>query len=410
MTASRQTAAHESRPTQAATACDFDREIDRHGSNSIKYDALKELFGRDDLLPMWVADMDFETPSFILDALRRRLDHPVLGYSHLPQDYWPRIADWIAAHHDWHPDPSWMCFIPGIVKGIGMVVQALTQPGDKIIIQPPVYHPFRLVPQNMGRRIVYNPLRRLDDRYEMNFKHLETLLCDPDCRLLILSNPHNPAGIAWPAATLQQLAELCDRYGVTVVSDAIHCDMTLFGHRHHPFAAVSETAARCSITFGAPSKTFNIAGVVSSYAIVPDETLRNRFFGWLEAGEFDEAPLLPVVATEAAYTPEGEAWRQEMLRHVETNVELVETFLQRYIPKIRAIRPQASFLIWLDCRQLALDHEVLIDLFVNRARLALNDGEMFGPGGEGHMRMNVALPRARLAEALERLKQAVESL
>lgn len=389
---------------------DFDRIIDRRGTNALKYDSLEERFGRDDLLPLWVADMDFETPPFILDALKRRLDHPVLGYSCLPQGFWPRICDWIASHHGWRPDPSWMRFIPGIVKGIGMVVQAFTQPGEKVVIQPPVYHPFRLVPQNMGRQVLYNPLRRSDDRYEMDFEQLETLLCDPDCRLLILSNPHNPAGIAWPAVVLQRLAELCDRCGVTVISDEIHCDMMLFGHRHHPFASVSAAAARCSITFGAPSKTFNMAGVVSSYAIVPDETLRKRFFGWLEAGEFHEAPLLSVAATEAAFTPEGEAWRQQMLRYVESNVELVEAFLRRYIPSIRVVRPEASFLVWLDCRQLGLAHDALTGLFVNGARLALNDGELFGPGGEGHMRLNVGLPRVRLHEALVRLRTAVSRL
>lgn len=389
---------------------DFDRIVDRHGTNAIKYDALKTLFGRDDLLPMWVADMEFETPSFILEALRRRIEHPVMGYSHLPEGYWQQTADWIATHHGWYPDPSWMQFIPGIVKGIGMAVQALTRPGDKVVIQPPVYHPFRLVPQKMGRQVVYNPLRRIDDHYEMDFEQLETVLCDPDCRMLILSNPHNPAGITWPAETLQRLAGLCEHYHVIVISDEIHCDMALFGHRHHPFASVSDAAARCSITFGAPSKTFNMAGIVSSYAIVPDATLRKQFFGWLEAGEFHEAPLFSVVATEAAFTPEGEAWRQEMLRYVESNVELVETFLQKHIPNIRAIRPEASFLIWLDCRRLGLTHDALIDLFVNRARLALNDGEMFGPGGEGHMRMNIGLPRIQLVEALERLRTAVESL
>ena len=268
---------------------DFDRIVDRQGTNAVKYDALTDVFGNKELLPLWVADMDFATPDFILDALRWRLDHPVLGYTQLPDDYWPQIAAWIEARHGWRPDPAWMRFIPGIVKGIGMAVLALTRPGDKVVIQPPVYHPFRLVPEQMGRRVVCNPLRRTGDRYEMDFEQFEALL-DDDCRLLLLSNPHNPAGIVWPEETLRRLAAICDRRGVVVVSDEIHCDMALYGHRHRPFASVSDAAAHCSVTFGAPTKTFNIAGVVSSYAIVPDEALRRHFFGWLEAGEFHEAP------------------------------------------------------------------------------------------------------------------------
>ena len=345
---------------------DFDRIVDRHGTNAVKYDALTDVFGRKELLPLWVADMDFATPDFILDALRRRLDHPVLGYTQLPDDYWPQIAAWIEARHGWRPDPAWMRFIPGIVKGIGMAVLALTRPGDKVVIQPPVYHPFRLVPEQMGRRVVCNPLRRTGDRYEMDFEQLEALL-DDDCRLLLLSNPHNPAGIVWPEETLRRLAAICDRRGVVVVSDEIHCDMALYGHRHRPFASVSDAAAHCSVTFGAPTKTFNIAGVVSSYAIVPDEALRRRFFGWLEAGEFHEAPLLSAVATRAAFTPEGDAWRRQMLRYVEANVDFTDDFLRRYVPRIRAIRPEASFLVWLDCRKLGLAHDALVDLFVARA-------------------------------------------
>lgn len=392
----------------AAGTCDFDRPIDRRGTNSVKYDTLAEHFGRGDLLPMWVADMDFETPDFIVGALRRRLEHPLYGYTAEPADYRPAITDWIRTHHGWEVRGEWIAYIPGIVKGIGLVIDRFVGKDEKVIIQPPVYHPFRLVPEQMGRRVVCNPLRRTGDRYEMDFEQLEALL-DDDCRLLLLSNPHNPAGIVWPEETLRRLAAICDRRGVVVVSDEIHCDMALYGHRHRPFASVSDAAAHCSVTFGAPTKTFNIAGVVSSYAIVPDEALRRRFFGWLEAGEFHEAPLLSVVATRAAFTPEGDAWRRQMLRYVEANVDFTDDFLRRYVPRIRAIRPEASFLVWLDCRELGLAHDALVDLFVARAGLALNDGEMFGPGGEGHMRLNVGLPRIRLAEALERLRAAVDA-
>ena len=290
-----------------------------------------------------------------------------------------------------------------------MAVNRLLAPDERVVIQPPVYHPFRLVPEGNGREVVRNPLReRPDGSYEMDFENLERVV-DAKCRMLILSNPHNPGGIVWDRATLVRLADFCAARGMVVLADEIHCDLALWGARHIPFASVSEAAARCSITFGAPTKTFNIAGVVSSYAIVPDEALRRRFFGWLEAGEFHEAPLLSVVATRAAFTPEGDAWRRQMLRYVEANVDFTDDFLRRYVPRIRAIRPEASFLVWLDCRELGLAHDALVDLFVARAGLALNDGEMFGPGGEGHMRLNVGLPRIRLAEALERLRAAVDA-
>jgi cystathionine beta-lyase len=235
----------------------------------------------------------------------------------------------------------------------------------------------------------------------MDFEQLDEV-ADDKCRLLILSNPHNPAGICWKEETLRQLAHFCYERGIIVLSDEIHCDMTLFGHRHVPFASVSDEAAQCSITFGAPSKTFNIAGIVSSYAIVPNPMIRRQFYSWLEANEFNDPPLFSPIATIAAYR-QGEAWRQQMLAYVEENIRFVEDYCHKHLPKIKPLRPEASFLIWLDCRELELDHDQLIDLFVNRARLALNDGAMFGPGGQGFMRLNVGTPRSILKEALERL-------
>jgi cystathionine beta-lyase len=235
----------------------------------------------------------------------------------------------------------------------------------------------------------------------MDFEQLDEV-ADDKCRLLILSNPHNPAGICWKEETLRQLAHFCYERGIIVLSDEIHCDMALFGHRHVPFASVSDEAAQCSITLGAPSKTFNIAGIVSSYAIVPNPMIRRQFYSWLEANEFNDPPLFSPIATIAAYR-QGEAWRQQMLAYVEENIRFVEDNCHKHLPKIKPLRPEASFLIWLDCRELELDHDQLIDLFINRARLALNDGAMFGPGGQGFMRLNVGTPRSILKEALERL-------
>ena len=388
---------------------DFDRVIDRRGTGALKLEVLEERYGRSDLLPMWVADMDFETPHFITEALRRRLDHSLFGYTVEPKEYWPSVARWIGERHGWQVREEWMCYIPGIVKGIGMVIDLFTRPGDGIIIQPPVYHPFRLVPEGNGRRVVWNPLRENPDgTYSMDFDNLARV-ADGQCRLLILSNPHNPAGVVWDAATLRRLADFCHERNILVISDEIHCDMALWGNRHVPFASVSEAAAACSITFGAPSKTFNIAGIVSSYAIVPDAALRERFFGWLRVNELNEPTIFAPIATIAAFSPKGEEWRRQMLRYVEGNIEFAERYCADNIPGVRALRPQASYLVWLDCRGLGLAHDGLVDLFVNRARLALNDGAMFGPGGEGFMRLNVGVPRTTLAEALERLRDAVRN-
>lgn len=390
------------------TKYDFDKKVDRRATDCVKFDALERVYGRSDLIPLWVADMDFETPDFIIEALKKRLDHPVLGYTIDRPDYWKAVADWQSRHNGWEIDPSHMTFIPGIVKGIGMAVNVFTQPGDKIIIQPPVYHPFRIVPQENGREIVWNPLNLTDRGYEMDFDHLESII-DDRCRMLILSNPHNPAGIAWDSGTLSRLAEICDAHGIIVVSDEIHSDLCLWGGRHIPFATVSEAAGRISITFAAPSKTFNIAGIITSYCVVTDKELRERFFGWIRANEMDAKGIFPPIATYAAYT-QGDDWLNQMLRYVEGNIIYVEDFCAAELPGIRPMRPDASFLVWLDCRGLGLDHDELISLFVDKAGLALNDGAMFGPGGDGFMRMNVGTSRSVLEEAMKRLKNALGSL
>lgn len=386
---------------------DFDKIIDRHGTGALALDVLQERYGKADLMPLWVADMNFATPQFITDAMKRRLDHSLFGYTVVPKDFWPTVTRWIDTHHQWTVREEWMRFVPGIVKGIGFVVNVFVKPDEKVIIQPPVYHPFRLTPAGNGREVVMNPLIRHDDgNYSMDFDNLAEV-ADDKCRLLILSNPHNPAGIVWDEETLRRLAHFCAERGIIVISDEIHCDMALFGNRHHPFASVSEEAAQCSITFGAPSKTFNIAGIVSSYCIVPNEELRNRLFSWMAANELDEPHIFAPIATMAAFN-EGEEWRRQMLHYIEGNIMFVEDYLKENLPQIKPLRPQASFLVWLDCRGLRLQHDALVHLFVDEAGLALNDGEMFGKGGEGFMRMNIASPRAVLREALGRLKDAVE--
>ncbi len=387
----------------------FDQIIDRRHTGALKFDVLEERYGDANLLPLWVADMDFATPPFIVDALRKRLEHPIFGYTVDPADYWPSVIDWIRAHHQWEVRREWLSFIPGIVKGIGFAVNVFVRPDEKVIIQPPVYHPFRLTPEGNKREVVFNPLlRREDGTYAMDFEGLARV-ADEKCRMLILSNPHNPAGIVWDEETLRRLASFCHERGIIVVSDEIHADMVLFGHKHHPFASVSDEAAACSITFGAPSKTFNIAGIVSSYAIVPNEKLRRSFYEWLAANELNEPTLFAPIATIAAFR-EGEEWRRQMLSYVEGNVRFVEDFCCEHIPAVKPLRPEASFLVWLDCRALGLSHDGLVDLFVKRARLALNDGAMFGPGGEGFMRLNVGTPQSVLRTALESLAEAVKQI
>ena len=387
---------------------DFDRIIERKGTGALKYDALKERYGRDDLLPLWVADLDFETPNFITDAIRKRLDHSLFCYTITPAELWDTVAKWIYEHHEWKVRTEWLTFIPGVMKGVGAVINTFVKEDEKVIILPPVYHPFRLTPLGNEREVVYSPLKRVGDSYEIDFDNLARV-ADDKCRLLILSNPHNPAGITWNRETLTRLADFCHERNIIVISDEIHSDLVLFGNRHIPFATVSDKAAEISITFGAPSKTFNTAGIVNSYAIVPNDTLRRRFFKWLDANELSEPHLFAPIAIIAAFT-KGEEWRRQLISYIEGNILFLEDYLSRNIPQIKPIRPQATFLVWLDCSGLGLDHERLVDLFINKAHLALNDGEMFGLGGEGFMRLNVGTPRALLCKALDQLTEAVCTL
>ena len=385
----------------------FDELIERRGTGCVKYDELKQVFGNENLIPLWVADMDFRTPDFIVEALKKRCEHEIFGYPFSTDEYYQYILEWVHYKHNWRIQREWVTYIPGIVKGIAFALQCFTQPGDKVIIQPPVYHPFRIVPERMKREVVYNPLKLVNGEYEMDFEQLEQLI-DERCKVLILCNPHNPGGIVWRKETLVQLAEICAKHQILVISDEIHAEMAYPQYTHHPFATVSETAASCSLTFMAPSKTFNIAGIVTSYTIIPDERIRQQFFDFLEAGEFNMGTIFAFTATIAAYTY-GAEWLQQMRMYVMENVRYVTEYVQENLPQIRVYQPQASFLVWLDCRELGLPQPELVRLFQEKAGLALNDGAMFGPGGEGHMRLNVGCPRSILVDALKALKKAIDS-
>lgn len=386
----------------------FDEEIERRGTGALKTDRLKERFGRDDLLAAWVADMDFATPPFIIEALKKRLEHPIFGYCVEPDEYKSLICRWEKDLHGWDIKPEWISYIPGIVKGIGMVINLFTLPGDPVFIMPPVYHPFRIVPEMNNRKIVNVPLKTSEEgRFEINFEQLKQAEVPDHGSILIFSNPHNPGGTVWTREELIKLADYCKEKNILVISDEIHADMALWGKRHVPFMSVNENAKENSITFCAPSKVFNIPGIVSSFSVVPNNFIREKFYGWLKANEFNEAPEFSYIATCAAYK-HGREWRRQMLDYIEKNILAIENYLAKELPVIKALRPDASFLVWLDCRALGLSHEELVDLFVNKAKVALNDGEMFGPGGEGYMRLNVAMPRAKLMKVVERIKDALK--
>ncbi len=385
---------------------DFDRIIDRHGTGATKIDALGDMFGRNDISAFWIADMDFAVCPDIVEALRKRFEHPVLGYGMTPNSYWNSIIDWLNRRHGFEVKREELSFLPGVVRGLALVVNFFSKPGDKIIIQPPVYHPFKMIAEGNDRVALNNPLRRTADSYEMDLEHLEMLMATEHPVMMILCNPHNPAGIQWDDATLRSVASLAAKYGVKVVSDEIHGDLMLYGKRHYPFAMVSDEAAAVSITLGAPSKTFNIPGLVSSWVVVKNPAIREPFYRWLSVNEFN-SPMMPaVIATEAAYR-HGEEWLGEMLRYIEGNITAVEEYLAARESRIKPVRPDASFLVWLDCRELGLDQQALVDLFVNRARLALNDGTMFGTEGCGYMRFNVAAPRSVVLGALKQLCDAL---
>lgn len=386
---------------------DFNSVIDRTHSDAIKYCELSKWFHADNLLPLWIADMDFCVCPEITEALRRRVNHPVYGYATIPDEFFPTISGWLRHRHGFEVTPDEMTFIPGIVKGIGFAINRFCKPGDNIVIQPPVYHPFKRVVEGNGCTVVNNPLICRDSTYEMDLEGLEETVRREHPRMMILCNPHNPIGIQWSRDTLARVADICADEGVIVVSDEIHGDLMLGGKPHIPYLSVSENARRTGIMLGAPSKTFNVPGLVSSWCVVKDEALRRRFFDWLEVNEFNAPTCFATIGAIAAYTY-GEEWLNEALSYIQDNIDYAAREIARISDgRIKVYRPQASFLIWLDCRGLGLDHEQLVRFFVKEAKMALNDGAMFGDEGIGFMRMNVATPRSVIDDCLHRISEAL---
>jgi cystathionine beta-lyase len=387
---------------------DFDTVIDRRGTNALKTDVLEQRYGSADLIPLWVADMDFLSPPEVTEAIMERVKHGIFGYTCPSQSYYDAIINWVEKQHGWTVKQEWLSFIPGVVKGIAFAIDCFTTTDDKVIIQPPVYHPFRIVPALYRRTVVNNPLTLQANRYVMNLDDLKKNM-DASCKLFILCNPHNPGGRVWTRDELAELAEICYDNKILVISDEIHSDLAFEGHKHIPFASVSEKAAMNSITFMAPSKTFNIAGIVSSFSVIENEHLRNKFHAYLRRSELDEGHVFAYTAAQAAYEQGGE-WLKEAKRYIWNNILFVDDYLKRNIPQIKAMLPEASFLVWLNCKELGLSQKELVSLFVDGAKLALNDGAMFGKGGEGYMRINAGCPRSILEQALDNLRKAVAEI
>jgi cystathionine beta-lyase len=381
----------------------FDQIIDRRGTDALKIDAVPSIWGRNDLMPLWVADMDFATPPFIVEALRRRLDHEVIGYTVRTPQWASSIVAWQQSRYGWEIQPEWLNFVPGIVPGIAFVISCFTEPGDTVLIQPPVYHPYIHVPTNLGRTLRRNRLDLVDGQYQIDFERFERDV--RGCKLFLLCHPHNPGGRVWTEEELCRIAEICHREGVIVVSDEIHADLTLPPYQHVPFAKVSAEAAECSITLMSPSKAFNMAGLTSSYSIISNEALRERFHRHLEHSELNLGHAFAFIGVAAAYS-HGTEWLDQMLAYVQGNIDYMEQYLATSLPQVGMIRPQASYLVFLDFRKLGLPQQKLNKLIVEKARLALNDGAMFE--GEGFMRLNAASPRCVIEEAMHRLSDALQ--
>lgn len=381
----------------------FDEVIERKGTDTYKYTYMKEVCGREDVLPMWVADMDFRTPPFVMEAIQSRLSQGILGYTCAPETYYESIVKWCQSHYSWNITRNDVNYVPGVVCGIYLAMQAFTEKGDKILIQEPVYHPFRIVPEGNDREIVFNHLLRTDTSISMDLDALRNDI--KGCKMMILCNPHNPGGKCWDMETLKQVAHICHEEGVLVVSDEIHCDMLLGNRKHIPFATVSDEARQITITMQAPTKTFNLPGIVCSHAIVTDPNLRKKFFGYIENSDMGLGNIFAFDCAKACYSEEGDVWRMEMLEYVNENIDVLTKGLAKITDKIKVIRPDASFLVFLDCREMGFTtQEECTRFFADKCHLCLNPGEMFGPGGKFYMRLNAGCPRSVIETALQQIE------
>lgn len=388
---------------------DFDRVIERRNTRSLKYDFAAERGMSEDILPMWVADMDFKTSSYIEEALAERVREGVFGYSEVKTPYFETVRDWMVKRHGWHPQEEWLVKTPGVVTALAMAVKAYTEPGDAVLIQLPVYYPFAEVIEDNGRRVVSNTLYRGEDnRYHMDFVDFEQKIVQNEVKLFLLCNPHNPVGRVWTEEELVRLGDICMKHGVTVVSDEIHEDFVFQG-KHQVFAGLKKEYEERCIVCTSPSKTFNLATMVLSNIFIPNRDLRKRFRKQLDAAGISQLGVMGLIACETAYS-KGEEWYLAMHAYVRDNIAYVKNYVEQNLPGVRMTEHEGTYLVWLDFSGIGLSETELEDLIVNRAKLWLDGGTMFGECGKGFQRINVACPRSILKEAMKRLEGALEEI
>jgi len=387
----------------------FDEPTDRSAYPTLKLDEtmLNDLFGSDDVLPLWVADMDIPAPDAVIEALRRRVDHGIYGYEIRPDGPYEAMADWYGRRYNWTIDRDHI--VPGasVLNAISILIEQHSEEGDGVILQPPVFFEFGMAIKANHRRRVKNPLRVVGDRYEMDYEDLEAKAADPGTNILILCNPHNPVGRVWTRDELARAAEICGRHGVLIISDEIHGDIVYPPHRYTPLGSLSAEVAQRSVTCLSPAKTFNVAGAVDAVAVIANSEDRERFDAFVERYQITRPNVFTSAAVEAAYR-EGEAWLEALLVTLQGNVDFVRTFLAANVPGVKLVEPEGTYLLWLDFRELGLDAKELARFLAGEAKLALNAGYWFGREGAGFARMNIACPRSVLAEAMARLAQAVQ--
>ena len=383
---------------------DFDKIIERKGSSCVKWDGMEKFLGAGEALPMWVADMDFLTPGYITEAIIKRANHGIFGYALRDEGYFTSLMSWLERRHQWKVERDWITFCPGVVPAVNMAVLAYTDPGDKIIVQPPVYFPFFTAVTDHNRTLVYNNMEMRNGRLCMDFENLETLAKD-GAKMLIISNPHNPGGSVWTKEELTQMAEICLKYEMLIISDEIHCDLIYKPFKHIPVAGLSKEISMQTFTTVAPSKTFNLSGLATSSVIIENENLRKKFNDQVNHMHIGGGNIFGNIASEEAYL-HGDTFVDELMDYLAKNVKILEKYVAEYLPKIKVIRPESTFLVWLDCREMNMKDDDLNKFFLHKAKVGMNPGIMFGTGGEGFMRMNIGCPAATLIKGLDQIKEA----
>jgi cystathionine beta-lyase len=386
----------------------FDEPAGREGTDCIKYDRREETFGVKDIIPMWVADMDFNTPDFIVESLQKRLEHHIYGYSFRSSEYFQSMISWIKTRHNWTVEKEWISFSPGIVPALNFCTLAFTQAGDNIIVQPPVYFPFFSAAESHGRNLIYNRLTESEGKWDMDYNSLIAGI-DSKTKMIIISNPHNPVGRVWTPEELNNLADICLKNNILIISDEIHCDLVLPGFTHTPMASLSEKIAENTVTLIAPSKTFNLAGLSTSSVIIKNPVLRKSFNRIVDNLHVGNGNIFGNTASIAAYT-KGHKWLDALLDYIDNNIEFVKDYCGKMIPEIIPVQPEATYMIWLDCRRFGMSGKDLQNFFVHKAGVGMNEGSTFGPGGEGFMRMNIGTTHQTVMKAMEQIERAVASV